>query len=120
GRKVKKILPIKSVQLLMLRNPSGEILLQQRPPSGIWGGLWSFPELAVDQDAREYAQDYFAPVVSHELWDSYRHTFSHYHLDINPVLIQLKKEPAKIAEAQKTVWYNLHQPEAVGLAAPVK
>jgi A/G-specific adenine glycosylase len=120
GKKPKKILPEKAVQLLMLRNPSGDILLQQRPPQGIWGGLWSFPEIPLDTDAAEYTEDHFGKIITHETWDAYRHTFSHYHLDITPVLLQLKKSPAKIAEAQQTCWYNPHQPSTIGLAAPVK
>lgn len=119
GKKPKKNLPEKAVQLLMLRNPAGDLLLQQRPAQGIWGGLWSFPELAIDADAAEHAADYFGKVIDHEVWDSYRHTFSHYHLDITPVLIQLAKTPQAIGEAA-THWYNPHQPDALGLAAPVK
>ena len=119
GKKPKKTLPEKSVQLLMLRNPAGDLLLQQRPAQGIWGGLWSFPELAMDVDAKEYAEDHYGKVIELEEWNSYRHTFSHYHLDITPVLIQLAKSPRAIGEAA-THWYNPHQPDALGLAAPVK
>lgn len=119
GKKLKKALPEKSVQLLMLRNPTGDFLLQQRPALGIWGGLWSFPELSAEIDPHEYAVDHFGEVATHEVWDSYRHTFSHYHLDITPVLIQLAKTPQAIGEAA-THWYNPHQPDQLGLAAPVK
>jgi len=119
GKKPKKTLPEKSVQLLMLRNPAGDLLLQQRPTQGIWGGLWSFPELALDADAQEFAEDHYGKVIELEEWNSYRHTFSHYHLDITPVLIQLAKAPSAIGEAA-THWYNPHQPDALGLAAPVK
>lgn len=119
GKKPKKSLPEKAVQLLMLRNPAGDILLQQRPPQGIWGGLWSFPEIAIDRDPRLYTQDYIGKVMNHEIWNSYRHTFSHYHLDITPVLLQLATSPNAIGEAN-THWYNPHQPDALGLAAPVK
>lgn len=119
GKKPNKDLPEKAVQLLMLRNPNGEILLQQRPPQGIWGGLWSFPELGVDDEAIDYVRDNFGKVVNVEQWDSYRHTFSHYHLDITPVLIQLAKTPQGIASGGSH-WYSLHNPEALGLAAPVK
>lgn len=119
GKKPKKTLPVKEVQLIMLRNPAGDIWLNQRPPQGIWGGLWSFPELAIDADPKAYVTHMGAKAVEQETWDSYRHTFSHYHLDITPVLIQLAKTPTRISEAS-SVWYNLHQPEALGLAAPVK
>lgn len=119
GKKPKKSLPEKAVQLLMLRNPAGDILLQQRPTQGIWGGLWSFPELADQKDAQTYAEDHFGKVIEIEHWNSYRHTFSHYHLNISPVLIQLARTPKAIGEA-RTHWYNPHQPDALGLAAPVK
>lgn len=119
GKKPKKDIPVKSVQLLMLRNPAGDILLQQRPPQGIWGGLWSFPELNSEQDAKGYVGAQFGAVIEQEIWNSYRHTFSHYHLDITPVLLQLAKTPQVISSGGNH-WYNLHQPEALGLAAPVK
>jgi A/G-specific adenine glycosylase len=118
-KKPKKDLPVKEVQLLMLRNPAGDIWLNQRPPQGIWGGLWSFPELAIDADFTGYATQLGAKVASSEVWDSYRHTFSHYHLDITPVLLQLSKVPQGVGEGA-SVWYNPHEPEALGLAAPVK
>jgi A/G-specific adenine glycosylase len=119
GKKPKKELPIKAVQLLMLRNPAGDIFLQQRPPQGIWGGLWSFPELNAEHPAEQYALEHFGDVVMQETWKSYRHTFSHYHLDITPVLLQLRKTPQVISLGGNH-WYNLQQPEALGVAAPVK
>jgi len=119
GKKPKKNLPEKSVQLLMLRNTSGDFLLEQRPASGIWGGLWSFPELNSEIEAQDYCVDKFGKVIDIELWNSYRHTFSHYHLDIIPVLVQLAKMPKVIGEV-KWHWYNPRQPDALGLAAPVK
>jgi A/G-specific adenine glycosylase len=70
-------------------------------------------------DAQVYAEDHYGKVVDVEEWNSYRHTFSHYHLDITPVLIQLAKTQPVIGEAA-THWYNPHQPDALGLAAPVK
>ncbi|WP_111641356.1 A/G-specific adenine glycosylase [Marinimicrobium alkaliphilum] len=120
GKKPKKALPVKSVQLLMVRDPNGEILLEQRPAQGIWGGLWSFPELARDASAIGHAEQAYGPVADIEVWDGYRHTFSHYHLDIVPVLLQLAREPAQIADVDRHRWYSLHNPPDVGLAAPVK
>ncbi|MGD8176345.1 A/G-specific adenine glycosylase [Marinimicrobium sp. ARAG 43.8] len=119
GKKPKKDKPVKAVQFLMLRGPSGDILLEQRPPQGIWGGLWGFPELSAEADAHTYADDHYGKVVDREQWDTYRHTFSHYHLDITPVLLQLAEEPQTVGE-RALVWYRLDRPETLGLAAPVK
>lgn len=119
GKKRRKPLPEKSVQLVMVRNPAGDILLEQRPDAGIWGGLWSFPEVASEADAATWVQDTLGAVAAIEIWDSWRHTFSHYHLDITPVLVQLKKTPAAVSE-KKAVWFNPLEPQSLGLAAPVK
>lgn len=115
--KPKKEKPIKSTRMLMLEW-DGRILLKQQPSSGIWGGLWIFPMMEVAQ-----------PMVEHELLNHkiqsihegsvFRHTFSHYHLDIHPVHIKLAKPMDMIGES-KQLWYNLKQPDSVGLAAPVK
>ncbi|WP_341939070.1 A/G-specific adenine glycosylase [Marinimicrobium sp. C2-29] len=120
GKKPKKDKPVKAVQFLMLRNPAGDILLEQRPAQGIWGGLWGFPELNVDSDPHEHVADHYGAVAQREVWDSYRHTFSHYHLEITPVLLQLAREPEKVSESGAACWYCLDDPEALGLAAPVK
>ncbi len=118
GKKAKKALPEKTVQLLMLRNPAGEILLQQRPAQGIWGGLWSFPELPLAEDAQTFAQ-HLGQVAAVESWDSYRHTFSHYHLDITPVLVQMNRLEGRVGEAHQ-LWFDPVAPQNLGLAAPVK
>ena len=55
-----------------------------------------------------------------EQLNAFRHTFSHYHLDIVPVKITLKAMPDMIGESGKGQWYNLNQPPKVGLAAPVQ
>lgn len=120
GKKPKKEKPVKTVQFLMLRNPEGEILLHQRPATGIWGGLWSFPELALDACALSYTEQHYGPVAEKWEWDSYRHTFSHYHLDISPVLVQLSRTPTIIAEGPPSVWRPPDKPGRLGLAAPVK
>ncbi|WP_020209910.1 A/G-specific adenine glycosylase [Gilvimarinus chinensis] len=120
GKKPKKEKPVKTTYLLMLRSPVGELLLQQRPSTGIWGGLWSFPELALGANVSSYCSDHYAAPQWVEYWDSYRHTFSHYHLDITPVLVQLGDTPHSVMEAGGALWYNVRQPENVGLAAPVK
>ncbi len=118
--KPKKDKPEKYLQLVMLQDPQGHVLLEQRPQQGIWGGLWSFPELAMSEDALERSQALFGDTVyEKETWPSFRHTFSHYHLHIQPVLIRLSKRPNSIGESTQH-WYNPIQPSELGLAAPVK
>ena len=121
GKKPKKTLPIKHTQMLIIQNPDGDIMLEKRPPSGIWGGLWSLPQLERDQCAEEFCSNTLdEKPTAIETWPHYRHTFSHYHLDIHPVLITLSHQPSLIMEAERQLWYNIRQPQTIGLAAPIK
>jgi A/G-specific adenine glycosylase len=125
GKKPRKKLPVKTTTMLMISNPAGEVFLARRPPQGIWGGLWSFPELDEDQSGDDFCLDSFcldkfnaAPEQS-EAWETYRHTFSHYHLDIQPLKVTLAANPQAVMEGERQLWYNSASPEAIGLAAPV-
>jgi A/G-specific adenine glycosylase len=96
------------------------VLLEKRPPTGIWASLWIFPQLDNELDPLIYCRDQLhLEVELLEQWREYRHTFSHYHLDITPVRLQLRRPAAQVMEAERHLWYNLQQPAAVGLAAPV-
>ena len=121
GKKPKKVLPVKITQLLMIQNPAGELWLEKRPASGIWSSLWIFPQLAIDEDPALFCLDHLGQTPSSlEQWPSYRHSFSHYHLDITPVLIKLARQPTVVMAPQRQLWYNIEQPPAIGLAAPIK
>ncbi|NND68058.1 MAG: A/G-specific adenine glycosylase [Halioglobus sp.] len=120
GKKPRKALPVKSTHFLIARSGSGEILLEKRPGEGIWGGLWCFPEVADVAAGRRHCLDQWG-LEPNELdtLDSFRHTFSHYHLDITPVVAELDSDPHAVMEGDRQLWYNLRQPPQVGLAAPV-
>ena len=118
-RKPKKAIPVRQTQMLVLYSESQTILLEQRPPTGIWGGLWSFPECAPGEDIAQWCQDYLQLQVEHVTpLPTIRHTFSHFHLDITPV--RAHASTTGIMDSDKHIWYNTQQPDALGLPAPVK
>ncbi len=120
GKKPKKTLPAKSAQMLIIADARGDILLEKRPPTGIWSSLWVFPQIATDDDPIAYcAERLQLEVEIVERWAAYRHTFSHYHLDIEPVQLRVSKQANAISENERQLWYNLRNPAAIGLAAPV-
>ncbi|MCP8686330.1 A/G-specific adenine glycosylase [Marinobacterium sedimentorum] len=114
----KKVLPVRQTLMLMVQNEAGEILLQQRPPSGLWGGLWSLPQAADLRDA-ERETGLALDLDSARVLAPLRHTFSHFHLDITPVLVRPSDAEA-VMEGAPLLWYNIERPASVGLAAPVK
>jgi A/G-specific adenine glycosylase len=120
GKKPKKTLPVKTTHFLIARAPTGELWLQQRPASGIWGGLWCFPEVDSIDAATAHAEATWGEApASVDALAPFRHTFSHYHLDITPVIVDLPRTPAGVMEGDGQLWYNVRQPAQVGLAAPV-
>jgi A/G-specific adenine glycosylase len=121
GKKPKKEKPVKETWFILLYHDN-QIWLEQRPQSGIWGGLFCFPEhsnadIAAQLDLRAVTDRHIEevrPLIA------FRHTFSHYHLDITPLLVKLKQTPDLVMDGNQGLWYNLSVPEKVGLAAPVK
>ncbi len=82
-------------------DPDGACLVEQRPPRGIWGGLWSPPE----RDAGESVNGFLDQAgIAAELVDRvqtagvFRHGFTHYDLDVEPVYVRLKSRPSAVRE----------------------
>ncbi len=121
AKKPPKEKPVKQTWFAIIYH-NNKVWLEQRPQSGIWGGLYCFPEhnkadLYHVMNGRSVSEELIAKQTT---LISFRHTFSHYHLDITPVVIRLTRQPHLIMEGVNGLWYNLSQPEEVGLAAPVK
>jgi A/G-specific adenine glycosylase len=118
--KPRKELPVRAICMLIIRNDDGAVLLEQRPPTGIWGGLWSLPECPPDSDPRQWCLDRHgceADLVGRGA--TMRHTFSHFHLDISPVSMRVKGSVDGVMDAGRQVWYKSAESERRGLAAPV-
>lgn len=120
ARKPRKTLPQKHTAMIMLRDQRGHVLLQQRPPTGIWGGLWGFPECPHGDVGTWCREALGMAVVVEAPWPDLRHSFTHFHLHITPIPVRLLGTSGKIMEPEGTVWYNLNLPDARGLATPVK
>ncbi|WP_286240860.1 A/G-specific adenine glycosylase [Neptuniibacter halophilus] len=118
--KPKKTQPVKQTYMLLLQQDQGkEVLLYQRPPTGLWGGLWSLPQVS---DLRDTLSETGLELdqASIQVLEPLRHTFSHFHLDITPVRARVNTPTDSVMEGKPLLWYNIEQPENVGLAAPVK
>ncbi len=120
GKKPKKTLPVRATHFLVARNRDGEVWLEKRPARGIWGGLWCFPQAQDERDAADLCLDLWGESAQKlDEWRAFRHTFSHYHLDITPVIVQVDAAPGAVMAASDRLWYNLRSAPTIGLAAPV-
>lgn len=112
--------------MLLLDSAQKSVLLEKRPSEGYWAGLWSFPEYPHCQDSA--LSDIRAAIHSGakliEAWPEFRHTFTHLHLDIRPLIVTASKRQANAnlkQWARPTTWLKLSELDtaAVGLNAPV-
>jgi len=115
-----KTLPVRQLVLLLLSNNLKQILLEKRPPTGIWGGLWSLPEFDSIESAHNWCLTKNLAIADSQTLATRRHTFSHYHLDFTPVLIQTDNPTNFVMEASCSVWYNAERVNTLGLPAPIK
>jgi len=108
------------VFMLIAMREDGSVLLEKRPSSGIWGGLWCLPEFDTDSAARAYATNHLRDVrLQPQPLEPLEHAFTHFQLVVAPLLAACSGE-AGVMDAPQTVWYNPLHPAAVGLPAPIK
>lgn len=117
----KKVLPVRATHFLLLERADGALLLERRPPSGIWGGLWGFPEATERRNVDAVcARLGLAACSATRTLPSVTHAFTHFRLDITPLAIDVVERDDVCMASPDLLWYNAAAPAAVGLAKPVK
>ena len=123
--KPKKEKPVRSARFFVISQPNGATLLEQKPANGLWGGLWSPLERSVEAEFETIANELGIPRNAEHRVNyapSFRHTFTHFHLDIEPVYVTLASTPNVAADAEHLRWVfpNLltNGNEKIGLSVP--
>jgi len=113
--------PLRRARLLIAHDGQGRVLLERRPPAGVWGGLWCLPEVPGDEAPVDWAaRELGLRIAEPEPWPALRHGFTHFVLDISPLAAPVLENPAdRVLEGGARVWYNCRSPDQRGLAAPV-
>jgi A/G-specific adenine glycosylase len=115
----RKPLPQRAVTLLVLQHDQ-DILLEQRPPLGIWAGLWSFPEVPEDTDVAGYVAARFqAACASTRALPPLVHAFTHFGLTMHPIAVSVADWP-RVATAPGVAWFTREAALAAAIPAPVR
>ena len=121
--KPRKALPVREIVHLILLDQE-RILLKRRPTSGIWGGLWCFPEISVDQDSIDYCKRNLHMQVAELIrLPHLQHTFTHFKLIIQPHLLQLIiHQPVceEKCEENSYIWLTIEQAMQQAIPVPVR
>ena len=121
GRKVKRIRPSREATLLIAQsgcNGATAVLLERRPNSGLWGGLWSPPQFANEADALAWCAREFLDVNESQALAPIDHAFTHFDLRLKPLLVRGRQKP-EVLDADDRLWYQLGAPPRVGLPQPI-
>jgi A/G-specific adenine glycosylase len=118
--KITRTLPVKTIVFLILENDCCQILLEKRPPTGIWGGLWSLPEFIGEQDAVAWCETHRIEVLSKKIGVTQRHSFSHFHLEYYPLTITASGDGYRLNEPGRWEWICKKKLNTFGVPAPVK
>ena len=126
AKKPKKTVPERSTVMLVVLH-KGDLLLEQRPPQGIWGGLQSLPELsrlgeeslAPEIGEIALALSAFGEVHTVEPLPTFTHAFTHYRLRVLPLKVMLGKRRAAAAQPAYA-WQALSAMAGAALPSPVR
>ncbi len=123
GRRPRRDKPVRAARMFLIIDPAGRCLLERRPPEGIWGGLWTPPERPADRAVEALCAEVGidpADVAERSDGERFRHTFSHFHLDIEPVHVSLARSAHTITDRPDLCWYLAGAENAprLGLSAP--
>lgn len=115
----RKEIPLRESNVLLVRTRDA-VLLEQRPASGIWGGLYSLPEMAAGESAEQAALRYLGIALQGFVAQpAVRHSFTHFRLDICPWQLKIPDAPLR-TNSPGLLWATLSRLDELGLPAPVR
>jgi A/G-specific adenine glycosylase len=115
----KRALPEREVGVLILRRGDA-VLLERRPPAGIWGGLWSLPELHDGEPPDEAVLRLLGQRTACAAGESIRHVFTHFRLEIRPWEGVVGEPASRVAEPGNHAWVRSGELERHGLPTPIR
>ena len=112
---------LRRVFMVVALQDNGSVLLERRPESGVWGGLWCLPEFATATAAGAFVRTALrAAAIKPQPLSDIQHAFTHFDLSITPLLVRCSGAPAVMEEeAGASLWYNIRAPARIGLPAPI-
>jgi len=121
GRKLKRPRPSREATLLIAQSGGdgcAAVLLERRPTSGLWGGLWSPPQFANEREALAWCAREFGDAIESETLSPIDHAFTHFDLRLNPLLVRGRRT-LEVLDGEDRLWYQLDAPPRVGLPQPI-
>lgn len=112
--------PTRSITMLLIQANNGQILLEKRPQSGIWAGLWSFIESSNTPTTAWLNTQFGNKMQSHTVHSPIPHEFTHFKLMMHPLHIFLEQPMLTQLSNNPTQWYDFSQINSLGVPSALK
>ena len=111
--------PSRAAWLVVAMRGGHKVLLERRPPSGIWGGLWGLPEFPTRAHALQWCGEHLSGAGRPRPADPVRHAFSHFEYEMRPLVVHCLGRAEMLRDDARYRWYDARQPAKIGLPKPV-
>ena len=120
-RKPGKVLPQRHAHVLWLEDGRGHVLLQRRPPAGIWASLWTLPQADDANAARTWFDAQLrGDFIAGETLPVIAHAFSHYKLALQPLRWRGIAAREHVRDNDDLRWVPREQLARLGMPAPIR
>jgi A/G-specific adenine glycosylase len=111
--------PKRDAWLVVAMRGEHKVLLERRPPSGIWGGLWGLPEFPTREHADQWCREHLSAGASPVRGEVVRHAFSHFDFEMRPMVVRCMGKSLNLRDDDRYRWYDVREPMKVGLPKPI-
>jgi A/G-specific adenine glycosylase len=111
--------PERDAWLVVAMRGEHRVLLERRPPAGIWGGLWGLPEFPTRSHALQWCRERLSGASSPRSLEALRHAFSHFDYEMRPLVVRCLGKAEELRDDDRYRWYDLANPAKVGLPKPI-
>jgi len=111
--------PAREAWLVVAMRGGHKVLLERRPPSGLWGGMWGLPECPTRAHAEQWCREHLSGAGTPRVSDTVKHAFSHFDFQMRPLVVHCLGKAESLRDDDRFRWYDAEQPAKVGLPKPI-
>jgi A/G-specific adenine glycosylase len=111
--------PLRDAWMVVAMWGAHKVLLERRPASGIWGGMWGLPEFPTRPHAEQWCREHLSQASAPARGDVLRHAFSHFDYEMRPLVLRCHGKSPELRDDDRYRWYDVREPMKVGLPKPI-
>ena len=111
--------PAREAWMVVATRGDFKVLLERRPPQGLWGGLWGLPEFPTQAHAVQWTRERLTAASAPERGAPLAHAFSHFDLQILPLMVRCQGKAQELRDDDRYRWYDVRDPLRIGLPKPI-